>query len=80
MKKLIACVIFIFACPAMASITCTTTVTGTTYCTGTDNSGRAVDTQSHTTGTGATMKTGSENGRQISRECYTTNTGTTYCE
>lgn len=79
MKNIIIFSFLIFSLPSMATVTCIKTITGTTYCTGTDSAGRTVDTQTTTTITGTTTTTGKEGDKQVNRECHTTITGTTYC-
>lgn len=68
------------ACSVSAGVECSTTNTGTTYCTGTDSAGNAVKTESYQTGTGTTYIKRQDSGGTKTSQCHTTGTGTTYCE
>ncbi len=80
MIKLIAILAVACVFPVSAAVTCSTTATGTTWCSGTDNAGRPANTESYTTGTGTTYTKGSDGNGAVNRRCNTTATGTTYCE
>lgn len=77
MKKLIISVLILCAVQAHASVSCVTTATGTTLCSGTNKSGNQEESESYTTGTGTKYVKGSG---ERNYECYKTATGTTYCE
>ncbi|KAF1368536.1 hypothetical protein [Yokenella regensburgei] len=79
MRKYGVILLAMMSFPALASVTCTTTNTGTTYCTGTDSTGAQVNTESRTSNTGTTTVTGRDGDRVVNSECRTSNTGTTYC-
>lgn len=80
MKKIIILALSMMILPAQALETCTKTVTGTTYCSGSDEAGVQIRTESVKTATGTTFITGSQGDQQVKKECYTTVTGTTYCK
>lgn len=77
MKKFIISVLILCAVHAHASVSCVTTATGTTLCSGRDKSGNPEKSESYKTGTGTryVKDSGDRN-----YECYKTATGTTYCE
>lgn len=80
MMKLAILLLAACAFQAGAAVTCSTTVTGTTHCSGTDNTGQPVSSESFTTGTGTTYIKTQSAGVEKQHQCYTTATGTTYCE